>query len=142
MAKPDRLRVTHPVGGEVKTKQSFKDEVNINSIIKRWRDGVPLPEEHRNPTYGDFSDSGSFHEALERIRESEVHWMRLPSEIRAACEQDMGLFLDKVQTEEGLKEMIDLGLDEYQTPPGVEVPPDTPKRNPEPDKPVPEVVDT
>lgn len=139
MAMPKRLRVVHPVGGEVKTKQGMKDEVNINSIIRRWRDGVPLPAAHRQPMYGDFSDSGSFHEALIKIDGAKEEFMRLPSEIRAACEQDMGIFLDKVHTEEGLKEMMQLGLDPDQAPADVIVEgrtPEEPEVPKEPEEPV------
>jgi len=141
MAIPERIKVSHPVGGEIRTKQGMKDEVNINSIIKRWRDGVPLPLAHRDPAYGDFSSGLSFHESMNRVDSAREEFQRLPSEIRAECDHDLGVFLDKVNTDEGLKEMVDLGLDGYQTPPGVEVPEGTPKRNPEPEpEPEPEPV--
>lgn len=135
MTIPERIKVVHPTGGETRVQQNMKDEVNINSIIKRWRDGVPLPLAHRNPAYGDFSSGLSFHESMSKVDSAREEFQRLPSEIRRECDHDLGVFLDKVQTEEGLKQMLEMGLDGHQTPPGVEVPEDTPIRNPEPEPP-------
>jgi len=120
--KPERMRLEHPKSNEVRTQQSMKDEVNINSIIKRWRDGVPIPFSHTQPGYGDFSGTVDFHTALNKVEEAKTEFMRLPSELRRECDHDVGVFLDKVHTEEGLKEMIALGLDGALTPPGVVAP--------------------
>jgi len=124
MAKPDRIRVVHPISDEIRTQQSMKDEANIDSIIKRWRDGVPIPQNHRNPTYGDFSNMTDFHAEMNRVDDAREEFMRLPSEVRRECEQDVGVFLDKVHTEEGLKTLVELGLDGEYAPPGVEAPKD------------------
>ncbi len=126
MAKPERLRTVHPKSSEIRTQQAMKDEVNINSIIKRWQDGIPIPRSHRNPQYGDFSGTSDFHTELNRVNEAREEFMRLPSAVRKEAENDVGLFLEMVQTEEGLKTMVELGLDGELAPPGVEAPKDRP----------------
>ncbi len=118
----ERVRVIHPSNDEVRTQQSHAKGANINEIIRRWRDGQPIPENHRQPQYGDFTNATSYHEALDQVHEASEQFMRLPPELRANVDNDVGLFLDKVKTEDGLKELVDLGLDGYLAPPGVEVP--------------------
>lgn len=122
MAKPERVRVVQPSSGVTMTKQSMKDEVNINSIIKRWHQGIPIPQNHRNPVYGDFSGLTDYHAEVERVRSAELEFMRLPSALRNECDHNVGVFLDKVKTEDGLKQMIELGLDGELAPPGIEAP--------------------
>lgn len=122
MAKPERLRVIQPTNDEIRTKQGMKDEVNINSIIKRWRDGIPLPENHRNPQYGDFTGVGDFHEMMGKVDEAREEFMRLPSEIRREVGQDVGVFLEMANDPEGLAKLIELGLDVDQAPPKVAAP--------------------
>jgi len=136
MPRIERLKVVHPKSTKIMTQQAHKDEADINSIIKRWRAGSVVPENHRDPTYGDFSGTEDYHTELNRVNEAEEQFMRLPSAVRRNVENDVGQFLLKVQTEDGLKELIDLGLEGELAPPGVVAPPHVdavPRPEPEPD---------
>lgn len=127
-------RVTHPHSDEIRTQQSQKGVANINSIIARWRDGVPLPEAHRDPQYGDFSNTEGYHAALDSVKAAEVEFMRLPSAVRADVDNDVGQFLTKCADPDGLKELIELGLEGAQAPPGVEMPREGVRAEPEPEE--------
>lgn len=117
MAEEQRVRVIHPHSEESKTQQAHKDEANINSILKRWRYGHPVPEEHRNPHYGDFSGVADYHTELNRIQQAHEQFLRLPAEVRKAVHNDVGEFLEKCTTTEGLEELKELGLDMDLSPP-------------------------
>lgn len=70
------------------TKQSFGDEVNINSIAARAIRGQPIPMKDGVAMYGDFSNAGDLQTALERVRLAERHFMAIPGEVRARFEHD------------------------------------------------------
>lgn len=125
-------RIIHPKSDRIMTQQAHKDEANINSIIKRWRAGTVIPETHKNPQYGDFSGTGDYHAELNRVNEAEEQFMRLPSAVRRDVNNDVGQFLLKVQTKEGLEELIALGLEGELAPPGVIAPPHK-DANPQPE---------
>lgn len=65
----ERERVSLVIEGESRTKQSFRDEVNINSVLARYaRTGVWASGNNRPPRFEDVSGVGSFHEAIEKAR--------------------------------------------------------------------------
>lgn len=134
----ERRRVVHPSSDKVMTQQAHKDEADINSIIRRWRAGSAIPENHRQPHYGDYSGVEDYHAELNRVNEAEEQFMRLPAEVRRDVGNDVGKFLLKAQDPEGLKELIALGLEGELAPPGVVAPPHVdamPRKDDEPDPP-------
>ena len=61
------IRVITPIGGRSLTKQSFREQCDINAIIARWQDTGMLEHINKeNPRYGDFSTSTDFRSALGR----------------------------------------------------------------------------
>lgn len=113
----ERRRVTHPEGGRILTKQADAGDTDINVIVRRARQVGMLPPGGSVPRYGDFHEIGSFHETLMQVQEAQDSFMALPSKLRAFCSNDVGVFLDKVHTPEGLQQLLDLGLDPGRVPP-------------------------
>lgn len=111
MGPHDRLEVLTDVSGESMTKQSFKDECDINVIMARYeRSGqLPLSDDVR-AEFGDFSDSLSFHEASNRIIAAQDAFMRVPAHIRAEFGNDPGRFLEFAIDPKNLDRMVELGL--------------------------------
>lgn len=105
-----RVRVTHPEGGRVMVKQSDQGEADINVIVRRARQGGFLPPPSQTPRYGDFSSFASFHASLNQVRAAEDEFGALPARVRQLCANDLGVFLDKVHTPEGLAELVEAGL--------------------------------
>lgn len=137
--RPHKRVQSIPVG-ESRTKQAFKDETDINNILRKHEKGLLVDHlnEHQG-NYGDFLDAPDYHTALNRIHEADTAFMTIPAEIRAKFENDPALFLDFVQNPDNLDEMREMGLAKraIDQPDAIIVQPDTPTP-PEPDTPVPD----
>lgn len=97
--------------GESLTKQSFKDECDINYIMERFQRTGILPDQNpRQPVYGDFSSVLDFQTAQAVIAESMIQFQSLPAKIRERFGHDPVRFLDYVNKAENIQEMIDLGI--------------------------------
>ena len=62
----ERMPVTIDCGGESRTKQAFKDEVDINNIVRKFQDGVVPVMNNLEPQYGD-SPTMDLKEALDSV---------------------------------------------------------------------------
>lgn len=79
------------------TKESFKDECDINKIIaKAQRTGV-VPSTTREPRYEDISNIPSYQEALNVVLTAQNAFFSLPASVRAECGNDPEVFLSRVQ---------------------------------------------
>ena len=56
---------------ESKTKQSFQEEADINTIVRRFGLTGQLPSGIQAPTYGDFTEVTDFHTAMNAIAKPE-----------------------------------------------------------------------
>lgn len=103
-----RIKFTEPS----KTKQSFRDEVNINTIVERYNRTGEQPQGMRDatPQYGDVSAVKSYHESLNLIRESEAAFAMLPSHIRDHCLNDPAELLALACDPDRQAEAIELGI--------------------------------
>ncbi len=88
-----RLRVQHVNLEEERTHQSFKDEVDVNKILKRHRDQrLPLPS--TDLTYADVSGLTDYRDALDNVAKVRDLFMTLPATSRAYFMNDPASFLD------------------------------------------------
>lgn len=95
-----------------RTQQSFKDECDVNLIMKRFeRTGVL---DHLNVfegSYGDFTElPTSYHEAVNQVIAAQDMFMTIPARIRAMFDNDPGKFLAFAEDPENAERMIELGL--------------------------------
>lgn len=106
-----------PGGGRLMVKRSERNATDINLLMKRWEQhGVPIPAPGREPVYGDFSDGRSYQELLGRMMSIGKDFMDLPAEVRKACDNDPGKFLDMCSDPDRLAELRTLGLVEEREP--------------------------
>lgn len=91
-------------------KQSFAEECNINTIVKRFGLTGQLPENVRMPTYGDFSDVTNFHDAMNAIALANEAFEKMPADVRRRFDNDPGKFVDFCNDENNRPEAIKLGL--------------------------------
>lgn len=103
-------RVHAMTGGRKLTKQADKDAVNINVIVARGRAAVEAAKRQGEPMYGDFSDAGTYHEMLTRVLQMKEDFFALPAAVRQVAENDPHVFLELLDTDQGLEELLEAGL--------------------------------
>lgn len=88
----ERLEVKHPIipGAEgAQTQQQFKDDCDMNRIVKNASRGIaPRFLNPNMPQYGDFSETKDLMSAYSTIRDAEEAFMNLPSGLRLELGND------------------------------------------------------
>jgi phage internal scaffolding protein len=92
------------------TQQHFKDETDINNILRQFNVTGLLPEAPLSPRYGDFTGIGDYHSALNAVIAAEDEFMTLPAELRARFENDPAQLIDFLSDENNRSEAEKLGL--------------------------------
>lgn len=105
-------RVTFETTGPSRAKQSFKDECDINGIMRRFEKTGLL--EHANEyagSYGDFTDvPQDYQAAINQVMAAEQMFMTVPAKIRARFANDPGQFLAFVGDPANGDELVRMGL--------------------------------
>ncbi len=104
--------------GRSRTKQSFREESEINNIMARYvKTGIVDHLTRYGGEYG-FATSVDFHSAMNVVTKADQMFLDLPAAVRRRFGGDPGDFLEFVQNPENQEEMITLGLANRK--PGVE----------------------
>lgn len=106
-----QLKISLKFPAQGRTKQSFKDECDINVIMNRYMQTGRLPDQlnPQNPQYIDASGF-DFDVAMQLVAEASTAFEELPSAIRAKFKNDPGAFLDFVHNPDNRAEMHEMGL--------------------------------
>lgn len=94
-----------------RTKQSFKEEADINNIVKRHGlDKIRAITSNIKAEYGDYTTINEYQESLDLVNRSRENFAQLPSEIRTRFGNNPGLFNEFVTNPENAEELYKLGL--------------------------------
>lgn len=102
-----------------RTQQHLKEEVDINNIVARAvKTGIlgdPVAMASRKAIFGDFSEVGSFHESLNKVKAAEEAFMELPADVRKRFDHDPGKVIEylnsiPVDNLDLIKEAVGFGL--------------------------------
>jgi len=106
-------------GSEDMAQQQFKDECDINVLMRRYQEeGVPPPTNPNQPQWGDFS-AYDFQEAMNTVIEAQQLFSELPSHLRNRFANDPVQLLEWVHNPSNAAEAVELGfLDRDKLPPG------------------------
>lgn len=105
----DRVMVEFPE--ETMTKQAFKDECDINNILRRFEKTGQLPDLiKQNPQYGDFSNVPEYQQALNTVQHAQEQFAALSSKIRERFANDPAKFLQFATDPANAPEMVRMGL--------------------------------
>lgn len=116
MYKP-RERVVKDCTRGGRTKASFRDECDINVLMRRYlQQGGQLPPAVRVGTYGDFSGPTELMDAYELVKRAELQFASLPSGVRERFKNQPAAFLAFVQDKSNQAEAKKLGLLEEELP--------------------------
>lgn len=97
-------------GDEGGAKQSFKEECDINTIVQRFGLGYSIPENHRVPEYGDFTNITDFQTAMNATARAREAFEQLPAEIRTKFGNDPAAYVDFCIDPDNKKELKKMGL--------------------------------
>ena len=86
------------------TKQEYKDECDINSIMRRYVTQGVLPPNVKVGRYGDFTNVGDYRECLESLETAKSQFMALPSAVRKRFGNDPANLLAFVMDKSNLEE--------------------------------------
>lgn len=95
---------------ETLTQQQFAEEVNINTLVRRFNVTGELPIDVRRPTFGDFSEVTDFQTAMNAIAEARESFEAMPAEVRREFNNDPQEFLEFTSDDKNLARMRELGL--------------------------------
>lgn len=93
------------------TEQSFKDQCDINNIVKQYERTGLMPHTRPNqPVYGDISDAPSFLEAQNIVVAGKEAFASLPAHVRDRFQNDPVRFLAFMDDDSNYDEAVKLGL--------------------------------
>lgn len=106
-------------------KKEFKDQTDINYMLKRFKVTGQIPVNKNMPQYGDVSGLKSFHDAHEIVQNAYDTFATLPAQIRKRFDNDPLSIIDFLDNPSNLEESYDLGLRDRPQPKHEEKPPVT-----------------
>lgn len=96
---------------KTRTKQEFKEESDINNIMKKYETTGKLPDLIKtNPKYGDFSQVQDYQTSMNIVLMANEQFNNLSSKIRRRFNNDPKEFLQFATDAQNMQELIDLGL--------------------------------
>jgi len=96
-----------------RTHQEFKDECDINNILKRYQATGVMPQPWKSPPvpkWGDFASAPDYFEAQQLLLEARQSFMNLPAKVRTRFNNNPGELLAFVQDPRNTDEARALGL--------------------------------
>lgn len=106
----DRFAIDCPADPDFATKQSFKDECDVNTVVKRWlTSGVP-PVQGNEGIFADVSNIPDYRTCIDFVRSADAQFALLPSDVRERFSNDPAAFLDFVGNPDNGDELVALGL--------------------------------
>lgn len=92
------------------TDQSFAEEVDINTIVRRFGVTGEFPGGVVMPVYAHFEETFDFHSSMMRVRQAEAEFMKLPAELRSRFGNDPGALIEFLEVPENRPEAERLGI--------------------------------
>lgn len=105
-------------------QHQFAEEVDINTIVRRFGLTGELPNGIGMPVSGDFSAVTDFHTAMNMVRQAEESFMLLPGEVRERFANDPAKVIAFLDDPANRDEAVRLGI----VAPPPEVVPDSPPK--------------
>lgn len=104
------------VGTESMTKQSHKDECDINKILKQYqKTGMITHISSNQPMYGDMPSDMDYQSALHIMMDAEAAFASIPAKVRDQFNNDPAKWLAALQDPEQRDKMTEWGF--FEKPP-------------------------
>lgn len=92
------------------TQQQFKDETDINTIVRRFGLTGDLPQNLNMPVSGDFTGISDYQTAVNLVLKADEEFMTLPGEMRARFNNDPAQLLAFLDDPNNKDEAEKLGI--------------------------------
>ena len=92
------------------TQQSFKDEADINTIVRRFGLTGQLPQDLQMPVSGDFTGISDYHTAMNMVLAAQDEFLRVPADVRARFQNDPAQLMAFLDDPANRAEAESLGL--------------------------------
>lgn len=92
---------------EGKTRQEFKAECDINTLMKRGESAI-VPRLREEGVFADVSQIGDLHECMEKVRRATEAFALLPPNVRSEFDNDPAAFTAAFDTPEGVAKLREL----------------------------------
>lgn len=97
--------------GQDRTKQSSKDECDVNLIMARYvKTGMLSHLAAGVPHFADVSEVADYRTAIDVVRGAEGFFAQLPAEVRAHFQNDVAEFVDFVSDPANADRLAEVGL--------------------------------
>lgn len=93
-----------------RTQQHFKDEVDINTIVRKFGVTGTVPATLDLASYGDFSQVESYHDAMNALISSQQAFESVPAHIRKHFDNDPAAFVEFTTNPENHSQLKEWGL--------------------------------
>lgn len=118
---PSQRSYVHPDTGRLhvetvnvedsKTQQQFKDECDINNIMKKYSDtGVFTHLTSKSGAYGDFTEIPDYQGSLDTVLRAQDAFSSLPADVRYRFGNDPGSLISFLADDKNYEEALKLGL--------------------------------
>lgn len=95
---------------KTRTQQQFKEETDINTIMRKFGVTGELPQNVRMVLPDEYEDIGSYEDAMNAIRRADEAFMQMPSGVRSRFQNNPHLFTEFFSREENRLEAEKMGL--------------------------------
>ena len=104
-------RVLAPVDGVSRTRQEFKAECDINTIMRQYsQTGVLSHVNRAEPRFMDFSNVPDLATSLSFLMQADEAFMSLPAVVRREFDNDARKFVEFAENSENLDQLRSWGL--------------------------------
>ena len=126
----ERQRVKTAVGEESLAKQEFREESDINNIMRKYEEHGEIPHVRSGGQFVDCDGPDDYQSALNIVMAAQERFAAMPARIRDRFDNNPELLLRFVADDENYDEAVELGLIEKPIeasvePEAAEPPPDT-----------------
>lgn len=94
----------------ISVSQEFKEDCDINVIVRRFASSGEVPSTSRVPLEGDFSQIRSFDEAMNLVVKAQQSFDALPSKVRERFDNDPSKLISFMADSKNESEAVSLGL--------------------------------
>lgn len=109
--KTGRVRVRTINNEPTMAQQQFKDECDINVLMKRHMDGENVGQYIREGgIYADFTQITDLREMIHTVQYAQDAFMTLPASVRKRFDNDPTKLLEFVQNKDNFDEAVSLGI--------------------------------